>query len=163
MPQAHGFRYAGWVVTLWNPSVAPKSLGLACYYLIVSSIVLTITALIASQGFEWLHFSNDNALAFDTQIGLSLLNSFITFSTAFAMLNGRIIGRHIWHGWAIIYLVINLWQLETRYFIAPQAVTLLVMTTLLYAKPAQRFFDEKRKRARKKGRRVDANFNIFDD
>lgn len=143
--------------------MAPKYLGIACYYLIISSLIFLIATLIASQGFSLLYFSSANLLGFDLQIALALAHSLITMFSAYYILKGRLLGRRIWHSWSLGYFLVNLWQFEDRLILLPQAASLMIIMFLVYSKPAQLYFDAEQKRTRKPGKRVDDSFNIFDD
>ncbi|WP_196161299.1 hypothetical protein [Reinekea sp. G2M2-21] len=144
--------------------MAPKGIGLACYFLILTSVILFAVTLIASQHINLLHLSADNEFSFETQVGLSLLNSFITLAAAISILKGYVTGRTIWHGWAVLYFFLNAWQLENRIYLIPAALTLLLLIFLLYAGPSQKFFREQQQmRKRAVSRRIDNTYNIFDD
>ena len=144
--------------------MTPKSIGFISYLLIISSIILFVITLLASQNINILHLSDKNLIAFQTQIALSLLNCFIAISSAVSILNGNVLGRTTWHLWAVLYFFINLWQLNNHYYLIPAALIIVLSTTLLYARPAQRFFDQRAKRRRGQlSRRVDSTFNIFEE
>jgi hypothetical protein len=140
--------------------VIPKGIGFASYFLMLSAIALLIITLIASENIDLLHLSTANELPFQTQIGLSLLNSTLTILSAIAILKGSSLGRAIWHLWSIGYLLINIWQLHQSVYLVPQVATLLLMTFILYAKPAKLFFDT-HKQARR-GKRITQSTNIFE-
>jgi hypothetical protein len=120
--------------------------------------------LLASQNINLLHLSDKNLIAFQTQIALSLLNCFIAISSAVSVLNGNVLGRTSWHLWGVLYFLINSWQLDNKFYLFPAAIMLLITAALLYARPAQRFFDQRAKQKRGQlSRRVDSTFNIFEE
>lgn len=138
----------------------PKGIGFASYFLMLSAIGLMIVTLIASENINLLHLSTANELPFQTQIGLSLLNSTLTILSAVAILKGSTLGRAVWHLWSIAYLLINIWQLNQTFYLIPQVATLLLMTFILYAKPAKLFFDAQQQA--RKGKRITQSTNIFE-
>lgn len=140
-----------------------KGIGAVCYFLIVSSIVLLLTTLIASQGLDLLHLSKNNRFDFDLQIALSFLHCLITLGCAIAMLNGYLAGRRLWSAWVVSYLLLNIWQFASPTPLLPVVLVLLMINFVLYGKPAQVYFTEQRAiRSQHLGRRVDQSFNIFD-
>ena len=142
--------------------MVPKCIGSACYFLILTSILVLILSLAASQEIYLLFFSELNALGLETQVLLSLINSILTVICAISILNGNIMGRQVWHIWAVIYFFINAWQLQDRIYLVPAAIILLLVMFLLYGKSAQVFFSDRRS-TRPLSRRVDDTFNIFDE
>jgi hypothetical protein len=144
--------------------VTPKSIGTACYFLILMSVILLVLTLVASQNINLLHLSSANELAFNTQVALSLLNSLITIASAAAILSGNPRGRSVWHVWAVLYFFVNAWQLANLTYLVPSGAVVLIMIFLLYSKPAQKYFDEQTKlRGRPTSRRVDHTYNIFSE
>jgi hypothetical protein len=140
----------------------PRNIGIACYFLILISVLLLILTLTATQEIYLLYFSRLNELNLQTQILLSLINSVLTVICSVSILKGYVLGRQVWHTWAVFYFFINAWQLHDRLYLIPGAAILIFSMLLLYGKPAQTFFAENRK-VRPAGRRVDDSFNIFDE
>lgn len=143
--------------------MAVKGIGAVCYVLIVSAVLLLLMTLVASQGINILHLSTLNKIDFEVQIALSFLNCILMIGVAAAMLNGHIAGRHIWNVWAVVYLLLNLWQLDDIRILMPVAGALLILNFVLYSKPAQNYFhDHAEARGARISRRVDQSYNIFD-
>lgn len=145
--------------------MAPKGIGLACYFLIVNAIGLFIVTLIASQNINLLFFSDQNALTLELQVLLSTVNCVVLSGSATSIINGYKQGRALLHYWTVIYFFINAWQLADRLYLVPIAITLLLIVFILYAKPSQKFFKDSQaeRKASKKGKRVDNSYNIFED
>ena len=140
-----------------------KGIGAVCYFLIASSVALLLVTLIASQGIDLLHISSQHRFDFELQVALSFLHSLITIGCAVAMLNGYLSGRRLWSGWAVTYLLLNIWQFDSASPLFPVILILLLINFVLYGKPAQVYFQEQAAvRAGRSGRRVDQSYNIFD-
>ena len=142
--------------------VIPKSVGRACYLLIIYSVFVLILTLAATQDIALLYFSYHNALGLQAQILLSLLNCLMTVGCVVAILKGHVLGRQIWHIWTVALFFLNAWQLHDRLYLLPLALVMMFSLVMLYSKPAQAFFAEKQK-TKVPGKRVDNTFNIFDD
>ncbi len=123
----------------------PISITTISWFLIFTSVISITTTAFTYANPEVAKIMELSPISITLQYILMAIGIAVTISCSILMLKAKSIGRTIYVGWTIIYLIIGLFSSPTKAMMIPGIVFFIIITFFLFRPNANKYFSANQK------------------